>query len=272
MTRIRQVGLMFVLILFPLLARSEDSSRGIVFYRNDSVLGQFVDGGGWKTSIVLVNLDTQVANFQLLVINDNSSIISVPVTADGGASFAGSPPMLSGTIPVGGSFTISSAGTAAQLTQGWALLDSAQRVAGQAVFRRASPGLPDIEAVVPFSSIFDVRQVLPFDNTAGFVQGVALTNPATSSVTVTLTFRSTSGTQLAQTTISMQPGAHTAFLLSQNYPQTANQRGLMEVTSPGGTIGTVTGIGVGVLGLRGNPSGGLTTIFSAVSPDWITQR
>jgi hypothetical protein len=270
--KIKQVGLMFVLILFPLIARCEDPIRGVVFYRKDVVLGQFVDGGGWKTTIVLVNMDTQVANFELLVINDNSSIISVPVTADGGASFSGSPPSLSGTIPVGGSFTISSIGTAAQLTQGWALFDSAQRIAGQAVFRRASPGLPDIEAVVPFSSIFDLRQVLAFDNTGGFVQGVALTNPATSTVSVTLTFRSASGTQLGQSTISMQPGAHTAFLLSQNYPVTANQRGVMEVTTPGGTIGSATGIGVGVLGLRGNPSGGLTTVFSAVSPDWITQR
>jgi hypothetical protein len=38
------------------------------------------------------------------------------------------------------------------------------------------------------------------------------------------------------------------------------------------TLGNITGIGAGVLGLRGNPSGALTTVFSEVSPDWVTQR
>ena len=201
---------------------------------------------------------------------DNAGLLPLTLISESGATTTGN--SIQGSIAVGGAITYATAGTAQQLAQGWAILASSQRIAGQAVFRRALPGFPDIEAVVPFTSLFDLRQVLPFDQTGGFVMGVALTNPATSTLTVNLSFRSSSGTFLLQDTMTMQGGTHTAFLLSQRYPQTANQRGVVEITTPGGTLGTTTGVGVGVLGLRGNPSGGLTTVFSVVSPDWITQR
>ena len=242
----------------------------VVFYLNDAVLGQLVDGAGWKTTINLVNLDKQPASFTLFFFADRGTSLTLPIVNESGqTSFENT---IQGNIPVGGSATYATMGTGLDLAQGWAAMASAQRIAGQAVFRRSMLGFPDIEAVVPFTSIYDLRQVLPFDHTSGFVMGIALTNPGTSDLTTTLSFRSSNGTQLLQDTIKLAGLTHTAFLLADKYPLTKNQRGVIEITTPGGILGSSTGVGVGVLGLRGNPSGGLTTVFSEVSPDWVTQR
>jgi hypothetical protein len=262
------------LVLSPMIAISQDHkehySPQVVVYEGDAVLGQLVDGAGWKTTINLVNLDTQQASFKLYFFADRGTSLTLPIVNESGQT--SSEDTIQGNIPVGGSATYATEGTALDLAQGWAAITSSQRIAGQAVFRRSMPGFPDIEAVVPFTSIFDLRQVLPFDHTSGFVMGVALTNPGTSDLTIKLSFRSSTGTQLLQDTIILAGLTHTAFLLTDKYPLTKNQRGVVEITTPGGTLDTLTGIGVCVLGLRGNPSGGLTTVFAEVSPDWVTQR
>ena len=264
-----------LIMSFPTIAISQNYTKEhynprVIFYASDVVLGQLVDGAGWKTTINLVNLDTQQASFTLYLFADDGTPMTLATVNESGQTTFGS--TIQGNIQVGGSATYATEGTSPALAQGWAAMDSAQRIAGQAVFRRSIPGLPDTEAVVPFTSIFDLRQILPFDHTGGFVTGVALTNPGASDLTITLSFRTSNGTQLLQDKITLPALTHTAFLFTDKYPLTKNQRGVVEITTPGGTLANITGIGVGVLGLRGNPSGALTTVFSEVSPDWVTQR
>lgn len=275
MQRLLKLAAVCLVATCPMLAASRDyaqrrSRPQVVTYRGDAVLGQLVDGAGWRTTITLVNLDTQPASFTIFLFADNGASMTLPVVDESGQSSFGD--TIEGTIPVGGSTVYATEGASAALAQGWAAVLSDQRIAGQGTFRRLMPGLPDTEAVVPLTSLFDLRQMLPFDNTGGFGMGIALANPGESDITVTLSFRDCDAAQVVQDTITLPAFAHTAFMLATKYPRTNNQRGVLEITTPGGTLGGVTGIGVAVLGLRGNPSGALTTVFTLVSPDWVTQR
>jgi hypothetical protein len=275
MYRFTKVLVVGFLALCPMIATPQNPASNhyapqLVFFRGDAVLGQLADGAGWKTTITLVNLDTQPASFTLYLLADDGVPMTIPVVNETGQTSFGN--TIQGNVPVGGSATYATEGTSQALAQGWAAFDSAQRIAGQAVFRFSMPGSRNIEAVVPFTSLFDLRQILPFDHTVGLVMGVALANPGRSDLTITLAFRTSEGTPLLQDTIQLAALTHTAFLLTDKYPATKNQRGVLEITTPGGTLGSLTGVGVAVLGLRGNPTGGLTIVFPVVSPDWVTQR
>lgn len=259
------VGGVLFIWLAGITGNSEDPRQNLVVFRQDFALGQIVDGGGWKTTITLVNISNQATEPELLFIDDNGQPLVLPWVGLGNA--AG----LSGPLPFQGTITLETTGTASQVSQGWGFIFSDDRVAGMAVFRRATPGLPDIEAVVPFGSVADERQVLPFDHTGGYVTGVALANPAPGQpMTISFTFRDTQGVQFHQESLTMQSLTHTAFIFSQRFPQTANRigvaeiRGSAQVTSSTGTVS----YGPLVLGLRGSPSGSLTTVFPMVSPDW----
>src|SRR5437660_676057 len=59
------------------------SSTGIqprvVVLIGDRVIPQFVDGGSWKTSIFLVNLENHTTSFQVLFFKDDGTDLTVPV-------------------------------------------------------------------------------------------------------------------------------------------------------------------------------------------------
>src|ERR1700756_2927068 len=57
-----------LIMSFPTIAISQNYTKEhytprVIFYASDAVVGQLVDGAGWKTTINLVNLDTQQASF-----------------------------------------------------------------------------------------------------------------------------------------------------------------------------------------------------------------
>ena len=93
--------------------------------------------------------------------------------------------------------------------------------------------------------------VLPFDNTSGFVDGLALGSLSAGPANFTATFYDNNGNQLgSQQTISLAGNGHTSFLVSSQYSFAANLSGIMKVTG-----GTLMG-----LGLRASPYGTLTSI------------
>jgi hypothetical protein len=93
--------------------------------------------------------------------------------------------------------------------------------------------------------------IVPFDNTNGFVTGVALGNLNGSALNLTATFFDDNGNVLGSPqTIFLTGNGHTSFLLNSTYVFTSNVSGIMKISGPG-LMG---------LGLRASPYGTLTSI------------
>lgn len=211
------------------------------------ILSQIADGAGWKTTIILMNLDIDPAPYTLRFFGSDGAPLRL--------SFEGSPgrlESLEGIIPVGGSRTIVTQGLDTLLSQGWAELTSTKLVNGLGVFRQRVAGRPDQEAAV--SAIVPVsRFVLPYDNTQGFVSSMALANTSSSSSRgVTVTPRAEEGTALIGDAVNLPAQGHIAFAMADRFPSMASRRGAAEFQSSGPDFAA--------LGLRFNTGGAFTSL------------
>ena len=211
-------------------------------------LSQLVDGGGWKTTFVLANMDTAPAAFTLRFWQDNGTPFPLQfegVIGDASETFAT-------TIPVGGSVTLFTRGVDPKTSQGWAELSTTNKIGGLAVFRQAVPGSPDQEAAVPLTTSGS-RFVLPFDNTQSFVTSMALVNSnGTNPASVSVIIRDETGLQIGVDSITVGPRGHTAFALPAQFPIVTSRRGIIEFSASGGNLSG--------LGLRFNPTGAFTSV------------
>ncbi len=211
------------------------------------ILSQIADGAGWKTSIIITNLDTDAAPFTLRFFANDGTPLRLP--------FEGSPgrlESLQGIIPVGGTRTILTLGTDTALSQGWAELTSTKVINGLGIFRQRVDGRPDQEAAV--SAILpSSRFMLPFDNLQGFVSSMALANTnATASRATTVTPRNEDGTNLLGDSVNLPPLGYTSFAMSDRFPSMAGRRGAAEFNSSGPDFAA--------LGLRFNNTGAFTSL------------
>ncbi|MEO8028311.1 MAG: hypothetical protein ABI823_17640 [Bryobacteraceae bacterium] len=238
-------------------AKNITSSKEIVVFAGDRVIPQFVDGASWKTSMYFVNLENRSVSFQVLFFDDVGNDMLVPIVGQGRVRG------LNITLQTAGSIQLETNGTAADLTQGWALLSQTTNdsVGGLAVFRQAVSGRQAQEAVVPIVSQFDNHFVLLFDNT-DFATGIAVANPTTSSVNIPVTIRNQAGQVIDQRTINLGPYSHTAFVLSDFWGSTAGRRGAIEFLT--------SGFGVAALGLRFNGAA-FTSFHVLENVNWIGQ-
>ena len=244
----------FLAIIFSLslilYAGAEDQNRDLIFFSFDDTIAQVADGEWWTTQFVFFNMGDIPATFIVSFVGDEGNPLTLPFVGIGASS------TLTGTIPVGGSFRAETSGASQPVIQGWGKIETGEfdmRVAGIAIFKRELPGIPAFEAVVPFSGS-DGNQIMPFDSTEGFVTGVALANTSSfSTMTIFFTFRDESGFQIHLNSLTLPPQNHTAFLLSAMFPAVANQKGVVEFSTPD--------FGLVILGLRFNPGGAFTTVF-----------
>jgi hypothetical protein len=81
------------------------------------------------------------------------------------------------------------------------------------------------------------------------------------SVTVTFTVRSEEGTVLERKTITLGPYTHTAGSIAATFPSTAGRKGSIEFVA--------SGYGVGVIGLRFNPTGAFTSFHVLSNFNWL---
>jgi hypothetical protein len=211
------------------------------------LISQIADGSAWKTTITLVNLDTDPAPYTLRFYADDGTPLRLP--------FDGTPgrvETLSGTIPVGGSRTISTLGTDTLLQQGWAELTSTKLISGLGVFRQRVEGRPDQEAAVS-ATVPSNHFVLPFDNTQSFVSSMALVNTnSTQSRAIAAAPRNEDGSALLGDSVNLPPLGHNAFVMAERFPSMAGVRGSVDFTSPSADFSA--------LGLRFNPGGAFTSL------------
>jgi hypothetical protein len=209
-------------------------------------LPHVLDGGGWQSTIVITNTNVTAASVTLIFHQDV-----------GTTTQPWNPPFqevssTSGMIMVPGSVIyLHTNGTAAALTEGWAEMDADAGVSAYIVFTNKLPagGVQYDEGTAPAVAASN-RILVPYDDSNGFVTGIAIVNPTTSDQAISVGFRTTDGLVAVSALPTLPALAHTAFVLSQTFPTIAGHRGLAEFYSATGNIS--------MIGLRFNPTQSFT--------------
>jgi hypothetical protein len=207
------------------------------------VLSHIAAGGGWDTTITLVNTSSSAVPTRLAFYADDGSALSLPLTVtQQGVSQGVTGSTLDRVI---GPNTTLLVDTGTQLTStvvGWADVTSVGPLGGYAIFRQTPQTGSPSEGTVPLQSQFPSTVTLAYDNTAGFVMGVALANLSTSSASITATMWDDSGNLLGTQTITIAGSGHTAFVLPNQLTLTTGRRGIVQFQSA--ATGGITGLGL----------------------------
>ena len=216
------------------------------------VLSHIAAGGGWTTVITLVNTSAAAAPVKVVLHGDDGSALTLPVTTtQQGISQGSTTSAVSATINPNSTLLISTGDQVASTVVGWADVLSTGPLSGYAIFRSTPQTGPPSEGTVPLQGQFPFTVTLPYDNTAGFVMGVALANLSTSFATVAVTMWDDIGNQLGTQFLSIAGSGHTAFVLPNQLPLTSGRRGIVRFQATGGIAG---------LGLRFSPFGTFTSV------------
>ena len=144
-----------------------------------SSASQIASGGGWKTTLTLVNLSSTQNSLRVTFQGDDGRPLTLPlVVTQQGNPQAASASSVDRTLGPGATLLIESEAPVSSATLvGWATVISSGPVSGFAIFRSRGQDGRDAEGTAPLESSSTSSLVLPFDNTAGFATGVALINP-----------------------------------------------------------------------------------------------
>jgi hypothetical protein len=206
----------------------------------DRLIPQVAVGGGWQTTMSVLNMDVGEVAFRLVFRTSDGRPWAVPLEGRGTAS----------------SFALTlTTGARDSLDQGWARIevDCCYALAGFAVFRQRVTGRPDFEAVVPFSRPSNASFLL-YDNTAGFTTGLSLANGyASAAAPLTMWVRDENGNVLATKSLNLPADGRLVTTLPALAPESGSRKGFIEISSPGA---------FGVLGLRFADGGSFTSFHS----------
>lgn len=204
------------------------------------------DGAGWTTTFAIQNIDTVPATFNLSFWADDGTALPLTVQSAGGT-----PGTLSGSLYPGHSYFLQSPGTSASLLEGWAQVGSSGQLGVMAIFNYTAPGIPASQGTVIGSTSASAIS-MPYDNTGGYIMGIALANAnPTQALTVSLSFLTDQGAQ-STGQVTVPAHGHLAFVLATQFPATANTRGTIQFTT--------TTPDLSVLGERFTPSLSFTTL------------
>jgi uncharacterized protein (TIGR03118 family) len=209
--------------------------------------GQLASGGGWKTTMTLINLSANTVNAQINLYGDDGKPATLPLSFP---QYSSSTMATSTTVSIGpnDSVVVQSA-AATPLMVGWADVLANGPLSGYLAFQATSP--LDSQGTVPLDARLSNTMLIPFDNTGGFQTGIALASQSGTAQTVTVTLFDQNGTQLSSSPMNLPAYGHTSFFLSSQFSKSANQLGFMQVQGSAG----VTGVG-----LRISPLGSFTSI------------
>jgi len=223
------------------------------------VLAHIAAGGGWTTTLSVVNASASSIDINVVLHADDGSPLSLPVTTTQLGlvqTFTGS--SVGTTMGPNSTFIISTDGQAGSATEGWADVLSSGSVGGFAVFQFTPQSGSSPEGTAPLQTRFPSSMILPYDNTGGHVMGVALANLSGTSADITATIWDDTGSQLGSQTIAVVGSGHTSFVLPDLLPLTAGKRGILQFQNTSG--GSLT-----VLGLRFSSFGTFTSVPSILT-------
>ena len=220
------------------------------------ILSHVASGSIWKTTITLENIASTTNEVRVEFWADNGSALTLPfkVTLQGN-TVTGTGSSVDQTMNPGTTLVIDTEAPASPTTLvGWAQVYGSGPVAGFAIFREQLSNGTYAEGTAPLENRDISDLLVPFDNTGGYVTGVALINSANVSKTIDATVRDAFGTRLGSPTAIVLPAnGHIAFVATTQFPMTQGQLGTIEFQP------TTSG-GIAALGLRFSPFASFTSV------------
>jgi hypothetical protein len=216
-------------------------------------------GGGWQTTITLLNLAATPANAQITLYSDTGAPLVAPAVGQAPGS------QFQMTVPANGSASLVLPDGGAGLV-GWAQIQSlnGNALRGQGIFTHAQGGNIWAAAVpltvssasspvciIPLPTPPPSSQLLPFDNTSGSNAGFAIANVTNTSQAIAIEFDDQNNSVLVTDTINLDPFNHTSFLLGTRYPVLNSHQGILRVKVSSGTAA--------ILGIQIGGDGGIAT-------------
>jgi hypothetical protein len=221
---------------------------------NGGSMTHVASGGGWKTTILLINAGTGAAQAHLQIFDDSGSPLSLPLSfPQGGNSTSGS--SLDRTLAGKQVLVIESTGPiSSPLQTGSIQFTTDGSVSGFGILRYEPSGQ---EAVVPLETRSASAYLLAFDNTGGIATGVAVNSVSSQPLTVPVVIRDDTGAQIGTGSIPLAANSHSAFMLASQFPVTAGIRGTME-------FDTALDGQISALGIRASSTHTFTTLPTLV--------
>lgn len=191
--------------------------------------------GNWSTSVYLHNTTSAPVQTTVRFFGTDGSPLTVP------GINASSTQVNLGALGTG----VVEVPNLGPLTQGSISIETPDGVIGYGIFRQALQGVNPQEGVVPFSSSSSTGATIVFDDT-NYVTAVAVLNPGSSAIAVTVRARDANGAEIGTFTLNLNPKQREAFAVRDRPEMTLVQgkRGVLEFTASGGPVS--------VLGLRFN--------------------
>ena len=205
-------------------------------------------GDGWTTTLELINNGTKFAQAHLKFFDDNGAPLALPWTLSGTSTTAAT--LDQAMAPHARIVIQSNAAVGDPLQVGSAQLATDGSISG---FIRFRYGPRDQEAIVPIEARNASSYILPFDNTNGVAAGVAITSAASAPSSIPVLIRDTTGARIGVGILAVPANGHSAFVLSDQFPVTANLSGTIE-------FGTPASGRISLLGFRFPQSGAFSTI------------
>ena len=231
--------------------------KAVTVSPSDTVIAQIATGGGWRTSIQLINMGTKPAQYSINFYDDLGAPQTLTIVGSGRIN------SVNGSLAAGASRNIDIEEPGTNVLQGWGWLQTTDAIGGQVVLRQRTSGSPDFEGAVPLSSQSDRHFFMPFDHTNNAISAYAMANTSPGTQQLLMIFRDDSGNELRRATISLNSLSHQAFSLRQ-FPELDGKQGYAEVTVPYNGVPAAINTSVAIMGLRFNPNGQFSTFFPLI--------
>lgn len=223
-------------------------------------IAQIASGGGWDTSLTLVNLGATAGQAKLNFFGDDGSQPLLPFTVPQqplvGTMLRA---IFDETLAGGATRVVDTTGPASLATAtGSAQLLTNGDIGGFAIFTNTPTGQA---AVVPLETRNASSYLLPFDNTGTVSTGVALANLAAAAAKVNVVIRNDAGMQIGTGSVTLAAQGHSSFMLADatsGFPATAGVRGTVEFDAPSG--GRISLVGLRANAIPGNSGSALTSL------------
>ena len=220
----------------------EQAGASISGFTNAGSIAHLAAAGGWTTNFTFVNSSPSATPVRINFFDDNGNplTLSVDFPQTGVSGLLAS--SIDRVVNPGAVLELVATGPNSQSVQtGWAQVLSNGAIDGFAAFRLTTATI-DNQALAPLEKRNTSAYLLAFDNTAGFVAGVALANTSSQSGSIGISIRDDAGTPVFSSTIAMGAMAHTSFVLPTNYIFAAGKRGTIEFDPPAGMQLSTLGI------------------------------
>ena len=231
-----------------------DSAWPRAIQQSRAAFSHIAAGGGWTTTMTLINPSPAPVPVTISFHGDDGGALSLPASVtQQGVTQTAATPSVNAVVSPNATVLISMGDQIASTFVGWADVQSSGSLGGYAIFRSTPNAGSPSEGTAPLETQFSSTLTLPYDNTAGFVMGVALANLSTASADITATIWDDSGNPLGTQILTIDGSGHRAFVLPNQFAVTAGKRGI--VRFQGAAAGGITGVG-----LRFSPFGTFTSV------------